>query len=197
MKGLLADSKKFFGNFPGCYFCGDRRPMVVIEEHQDTENRLQGNRITITRNNRVHASFIIETDDSMENNQNTILENGRINWKLLYNNILDKLLQIFAIVIGICIYVIMSYAWCFYEYLFENYILGNDVEYKAETHPAIMFINGILGIAVTVTIVVFIWCCLCCCWDGNCSYIRQQSTEVSEENSQGNSRRSSARVVSV
>ena len=48
-KKCVEDSKKFFGNFPGCYFCGDRRPMVVIEEHQDTENRLQGNRITITR----------------------------------------------------------------------------------------------------------------------------------------------------
>ena len=106
---------------------------------------------------------------------------------------LDKLSHIFAIGICICIYVVMSYVWSFYEYLFENYILGNDVEYKSETHPAAIILTGMLGIATTGTALMCIWfSTFCCCWNGNCVSDRnRQLTQGSVPV------RNSSRVVTV
>tara|TARA_B100001540_G_C15780431_1_gene630763 strand:+ start:395 stop:964 length:570 start_codon:yes stop_codon:yes gene_type:complete len=135
----IIDAKKFFRNAPGCYYCGDRAPVVIVEPLQNT-NQI-GNR-----------------------RSQPIFENSRINRRNFCSELREAVIQTIAVAMMLTVYGLMSYAWSFYVYLWKNYVMGENAEYETEDHVLGFILAAISGVMVTGSILACLFgCCLCCC----------------------------------
>ena len=148
----IKESKKFFKNQQGCYYCGDRKPDIkIITIESENENRL-----------------ISSTRSEIGNNQNLqdsiFDENGKIICKKLCDKILETLFTVFITIMILAIYSLFTYAYSAYKYLWINYVLGYNVEYETEKDPITITLTAILGFIITAIICLQLFSCyLCCC----------------------------------
>ena len=49
----IKDAKRFFRNAPGCYYCGDRAPVVIVEPLQTTNQSRNRRSQAIFENSRI------------------------------------------------------------------------------------------------------------------------------------------------
>lgn len=139
----IKDAKKFFRNAPGCYYCGDRAPIVIVEPLQNTNQHRNQH-----RNSRSQSIF----------------ENRRINWENFCNELRDAFIHTIAIAIIFALYGLMSYVWSFYVYLWKNYVMGENVVYETEYKIIPFILTAILGMMITASMILcLIGCCMCCC----------------------------------
>lgn len=138
----IKDAKKFFGNVPGCYYCGDRASIVIVESSRDTN-----------QNEHIRPQY----------NQ-PIFENRRINWKNFCNALSNAFIQTISTIIILILYGLMSYVWSFYVYLWKNYVMGENVEYDAEDKLVPFVLTAIIGAVITASMILcLVGCCICCC----------------------------------
>lgn len=148
-------SHKFFNSKAGCWYCGDREIKVVITNHRNEENSEIDREET-----RQNYQRLIEILNSIYD------ENGRIQWKKVFDNIIEFITTTIIIVTMLLIYSLFTYAWSGYCYVFEKYILNKNVDYEVETDPILIVITAMLGFMTTgliITLIINLYLCCCCC----------------------------------
>ena len=158
----IEKSKKFFKSKAGCWYCGDREIKVVISNNRNEENST-----TVREQIRQNYRSVLDDLDSIYD------ENGRIKWKMVFDNTVEFFVSVILVAVVLLLYSLFTYAWSGYVYLWQNYLLNNNVEYETEDDPVLIVITAMLGFMISASLLACLFSCyLCCCCCDSRRFVR-------------------------